>query len=317
MESRFKWLKTVSLVALCLTLLTTFAPLGQAEELVNMEFKQAPLVDVFQILGQLGGYNVLVDPSVSGHVSFALKELGVEEALDLVTRTTGYRYQLVGNTLVIASAERLKSEFGSENFTFVVIQHVGVEAAQRLVSMVVPNLKSYTDPELSLLVLYGPTSDLETARTVIREYDQKAYVPGDMVASKTLDATVEVEGEEVARRLIPVYYAAGDEIVARLQQVWPQRDFAWDDRTQNVVGYTLLSEWAAVEAFVIERDLPNFEVKGILGSADQTMVLVEYRGATTLLKAGEELNGWKLSAVVGNVAEFVRGERAFKVGMGR
>ena len=25
-----------------------------------MEFKQAPLVDVFRILGQLGGYNVLV-----------------------------------------------------------------------------------------------------------------------------------------------------------------------------------------------------------------------------------------------------------------
>ncbi len=90
-----------------------------AAEMVNMEFKQAPLVDVFQILGQLGGgYNVLVDPSVTGQVTFALSNLTVEEALDLVTRTTGYRYKLVGNTLVIGSDQRLRTEFGKEDFRF-------------------------------------------------------------------------------------------------------------------------------------------------------------------------------------------------------
>ena len=39
-----------------------------ASVVVNMEFNQAPLVDVFQILGQLGGC-VLVDPAVTGEVS--------------------------------------------------------------------------------------------------------------------------------------------------------------------------------------------------------------------------------------------------------
>lgn len=103
---KFEWTLAFTL---CLLLVMASIPApALANQVVNMEFQQAPLVDVFQILGQLGGYNVLVDPSVSGQVSFSLKDLSVEEALDLVTRTTGYRYQIIGNTMVVASQQRLK-----------------------------------------------------------------------------------------------------------------------------------------------------------------------------------------------------------------
>ena len=105
-------------------------------------------------LGQLGGYNVLVDPAVTGEVSFVLRDLTLEEALDLVTKTTGYGYELVGNTLVISTAQRLKTEFGTEDVRFVSIKHVDVQDAQRLVQLVVPGV-SYVDPELNLLVLTG------------------------------------------------------------------------------------------------------------------------------------------------------------------
>lgn len=310
MNSRWKLI-----LVLCLALVVSVSSLGSGQELVNMEFKQAPLVDVFQILGQLGGYNVLVDPSVSGQVSFSLKDLAVEEALDLVARTTGYRYQLVGNTLVIASAERLKSEFGTEDFTFVVIQHVGVDAAQRLVSMIVPGVKSYTDPALNLLVLFGPTTDLETAKLIVKQYDQKAFAPPEPVTG--VSAVSEPKPKEVASRAIPVYYGDGLEIVAALRQNWPHREFSWDEKTQNVLGQTLLAEWAEVEFFVQERDLPRFQVKGILGSADQIMVLVEFRGVTTLLKQGEALHDWTVTSVEGGDVEFSQGGQKFTVGMGR
>jgi len=169
-------------VGLILMLLTASLP-ALAGEMVNMEFKQAPLVDVFQILGQLGGYNVLVDPSVTGQVTFALKNLTVEEALDLVTRTTGYRYKLMGNTLVIGSAQRLKTEFGTEDFRFIKVEHVNVEAAQRLVSLVAPGVKTYVDHEQSLLVLFGLTSDLDVAGKILRQYDQKSFTAPDQAAT--------------------------------------------------------------------------------------------------------------------------------------
>lgn len=164
--------RLVLLVGLVLIFASASSPI-MAKEIVNMEFKQAPLVDVFQILGQLGGYNVLVDPTVQGEVTFTLKNLAVEEALDLVTRTTGYRYQLLGNTLVVGSEQRLKSEFGSQDFSFISIEHVDVKAAQGLVALVTPNVKSYVDSEQNLLILYGLTTDLELATRVLKQYDQK------------------------------------------------------------------------------------------------------------------------------------------------
>ena len=78
------------ILILCLLFAASQGVCGQAQHLLDMEFKGAPLVDVFQILGEIGGYNVLVDPSVKGHVSFYLKELTLDEALDLVARTTGF-----------------------------------------------------------------------------------------------------------------------------------------------------------------------------------------------------------------------------------
>ncbi|HHT73829.1 MAG TPA: hypothetical protein GX008_08955, partial [Firmicutes bacterium] len=118
-----------ALSMLVLLLILTATPI-LADTLVNMEFKEAPLVDVFQILGEIGGWNVLVDPSVKGNVSFVLKDLSVEEALELVTRTTGYRYKVVGNTLVVATEERLRTEFSSEEFVFIALNHVDVNSAR-------------------------------------------------------------------------------------------------------------------------------------------------------------------------------------------
>lgn len=306
-------------VAVCLILLIVLTSLAQAKELVDMEFKQAPLVDVFQILGELGGYNVLVDPSVSGNVTFALKDLEVDEALDLITRTTGYRYQLVGNTLVIASEARLKQEFESNDFAFVAVKHVGVEAAQRLVNMVVPNVRSYPDAELGLLVLYGPSSDLAVALDIIREYDQTAYVPIEptVPAVPAEPDADEPDGERIVRRVIPVRYGDGREIAAALAQLWPERDFIWDERIQSVAAYTLEEEWADVQLLVQELDLPTFVIKGILGSTDQSMVLVEYRGETSLVRQGEALYDWTLVTVQDGVAEFRQDGRSIRIGMGR
>ena len=296
------------LVVVVLVLLTI--PVG-AKEMVNMEFKQAPLVDVFQILGQLGGYNVLVDPTVQGEVTFALKNLGVEEALDLVTRTTGYRYQLVGNTLVVGSEQRLKSEFGSEDFSFISVEHVKVDAAQRLVALVTPSVKSYVDAEQNLLILYGLTTDLELAKRVLKQYDQKAFIAPDPVGSGQ-----GLHGGE-ANQTVAVFYADGPEILELVRQQWPTKEFQWDDQSQNIVGQGSKEEWAQIKSFVEERDLPKFVLRGLLGTDEQKLALVEYRGVTTLLQLGDELNHWEVLNISDGKVEFSQGQRKFTVRMGR
>lgn len=303
-----------TMIAVSLILLLVSSSLPAAAELVNMEFKQAPLVDVFQILGQLGGYNVLVDPSVSGQVTFALKDLTVEDALDLVTRTTGYRYKLMGNTLVVASDERLKTEFGSQDFRFIQVEHVGVEAAQRLVTLVIPQIKTYVDGEQNLLVLYGLSTDLEMAASIVRQYDQKSYtVP--LVPEQPIETGE--PGEKLQIGAVPVFYGDGAEILEAARRRWPLRELRFDQQTGNIMGQMSAEEWPLVEAFVIERDLPDFLLKGLLGTQGQRLALVEYKGEATLLKEGELFHDWLLCKIEDGQVEFRLNERPLIIRIGR
>ncbi len=298
-------------VGLILILLTISLP-AVAEEMVNMEFKQAPLVDVFQILGQLGGYNVLVDPSVTGQVTFALKNLTVEEALDLVTRTTGYRYKLMGNTLVIGTAQRLKTEFGTEDFRFVEIKHVQVEAAQRLVSLVAPGVKAYVDHEQGLLVLFGLTSDLDLASKILSQYDQKSFTAPEQGTGQPPQ-----KEENLISGAAPVFYGEGQDVLEAVRQRWPLREFRWDDKSNSIIGETGVEEWMQIKAFVAERDLPNFILKGLLTAKGQTSALVEYRGVAQLVHMGDVLHDWQVDKIAANQVEFSLGERKLIIRMGR
>jgi hypothetical protein len=303
---------------LVLFLTTAFAPISLAQ-VVNMEFKQAPLVDVFQILGQLGGYNVLVDPSVSGDVSFVLNDLPVEEALDLVTRTTGYRYQLMGNTLVVASESRLKTEFGTEDVSFVSVNHVEVADAQRLVTLMVPGVRSYVDADLSLVVLFGVKSDLEKAEQVLAQYDRQGGLrPAQTVPKESpVAADTKDEGDPLVSGSITPLYADSTQILDAVRSAFPHREFAWNAQVGTLTGLATAEEWEQVRLIVHDFDYPGFVVKGVLSSAEQMIALVEYQGTTTMLKTGESLHGWTVETITSNTVKFVQGSRSFTIGLGR
>ncbi|NLJ79534.1 MAG: hypothetical protein GX335_00695 [Firmicutes bacterium] len=303
------WGRLTLAVSIVLILGAVFTP-ARAEEVVNMEFKEAPLTDVFRLLGQIGGYNVLVDPSVTGQVSFVLNNLTVKEALDLVTKTTGYRYEVVGTTLVVGSSERLKTAFGSEDFVFVPIRHVEVEEAQRLVSLTVPAVKSYVDGERGLLVLFGFSADLELAQAVVKQYDQEtsAQVVSDQPAET---------GRELSTRSAAVLYGRGPAILEMAQRLLPQRELAWDQAAQSIIGVTTSQEWLQVLELVQAEDLPNFVLKGLLKTGIENLALIEYEGSTELLELGDSFHGWELTAVLERSVEFKQNDRVFTVRMGR
>lgn len=308
-----RW-KSVIICSFVLVLVCGFSPvLGQ--ERVNMEFKQAPLVDVFQILGQLGGYNVLVDPSVSGEASFTLNDLQVEEALDLVTRTTGYRYKLLGKTLVIASENRLKSEFGTEDFSFVSIKNVDVQSAKNLVAMIVPSVRTYVDQELDLIVLFGLTTDLSLAEQVIKQYDRQGVSLAPVVTTPVLTNDSEEDG--LNRFLVSVNYADGNRVLELMKRQFPEREFSWDENLRQLTGITTDEEWEMVTTLVTDNDYPDFKVKGILSNKDSTVVLVEHENVTRSLKLGDSLLGWQLTAINDGVMEFSQDDLKFTSWIGR
>ncbi|NMB38675.1 MAG: hypothetical protein GX994_03765 [Firmicutes bacterium] len=282
-----------------------------ADEEIDMEFKNAPLVDVFHVLGELAGYNVLIDPTVTGTVSFYLKDLGVQQALDLLARTTGYSYQIVDNTLVIASDEKLKREFIGTEFIFLILDNISVDTAVDLVNIIVPDVKTFTDVDYNVIVIYGAASEVTTAKKLLEQYDaiSKGY-------------TFNIDGinndvQELSTQSIPVNWADGEEILRFLQQYWPNRQFSWNEQLRLLTGTTTTAEWDEIVIIIAEKDIPNFVVKGIITSSGKNLVLVEYRGSTTLVEQGQSFVGWTLTDITNRKARFVQGERNFVIEMGR
>lgn len=304
MNSRRKLVFIVGLV-----LIMASASSALASSILNMEFEDAPLPNIFKVIGQSGGYNVLVDPSVSGEFSFVLKNMSVTEALDLVTRTTGYRYRLLGNTLIIGTEDRLKSEFGTEDVIFALVENVPVEKAAQMVDLMVPSVTTYVDEDVNLLVLFGLSTDLKFAQELLVQYDQKAFISPDPWAETT-------GGERLVMRFARVQYAGAD-MVDYAQALLPSRDFRYDAKTKNLSAMTTADEWKRVEQLILEKDFPDFVLKGLVSEVKPISALVEYEGKITIVKTGEFYHGWEVKEIKNTGVEFSQGERSFTVRIGR
>jgi type II secretory pathway component GspD/PulD (secretin) len=76
---------------------------------VTVDFVGAEIADVLKALSLQTQTNIVTSPEVKGTVTVSLTGVGVEEALDLITRLSGYRYTKLGNTYVVATAQGLQN----------------------------------------------------------------------------------------------------------------------------------------------------------------------------------------------------------------
>ncbi|HKM17417.1 MAG: hypothetical protein GX228_05045 [Firmicutes bacterium] len=281
---------------------------GLAEAVLDMDFKEAPLGDVFQVLGELAGYNVLIDPSVTGTISFYLKELTVTEALDLLIQVSGYDYRIVNNTLVVASKARLDERFQSQDSAFVALKNVSAQDASRLLAIVVPGVKTYIDPELNILFLFGTVGELDYATGILEKYD--SIRSGSVQLEQASDPNL-------INQRIYIEHGNGLEILGILQRAFPSRQFAWDAGLRILSGVASEAEWQEIHIIVGAKDHPAFILKGLVRSSDRTLILIEYEGRTQLMQPGDSSMGWTLQRVVDKQVVFVKDDRSFTLEMGR
>mgnify|MGYP003876966927 CR=1 FL=1 len=278
-----------------------------AQTVIDMDFKDAPLSDIFQILGELAGYNVLVDPSVTGQVSFYLKDLTVNEALELLTQATGYGYRIVNNTLVVASPERLAQRFPSNESAFVVLRNVSAADAIRLLGVIVPNVQTYMDQDLNIIVLFGSASEVSYAKEILHQYD-----------SMGLDLEVAApEAGSFVKRSIYIEYADGLAILGILQRTFPARQFTWDNELRLLFGSATEAEWEQIQIIVAAKDHPAFILKGIVRGAERVLALIEYAGQTILMQPGDSLLEWTIQKIVDKQVIFAKDGLSFSLEMGR
>ncbi|MCH8274129.1 MAG: secretin and TonB N-terminal domain-containing protein [Armatimonadetes bacterium] len=85
-----------------------FAPVSDpAKRRVSLEFEMTELVLIVKALVEQAGANIVTASDVTGVLTVSLRDVTVEEALDLITKLTGFRYARIDNTFVIGTADFL------------------------------------------------------------------------------------------------------------------------------------------------------------------------------------------------------------------
>ncbi len=105
--------------ALLLSLAMAWAPARGATppRLISLDAEDAYLPSVLKILAEKGGLNIITGPGVTGgRISIHMKDVPVDQAVNLVVRAAGLAYERVGNSVLVAEPDALKEETGLSSY---------------------------------------------------------------------------------------------------------------------------------------------------------------------------------------------------------
>ncbi len=77
------------------------------KRITSLEFDKADVSLIIKALTEQTGANIVTAPTVTGTLTVSLRDVTVEDALDLITKLTNFRYAKIGNTYVVGDAEFL------------------------------------------------------------------------------------------------------------------------------------------------------------------------------------------------------------------
>ncbi len=106
--------------ALLLALGLVICPLSAQSDLkgrVTLDAEDAYLPSVLKILAEKGDLNIITGAGVSAvRISIHMKDVPIEQAVNLVVRAAGLAYERIGNSILVAEARSLKEETGLSSY---------------------------------------------------------------------------------------------------------------------------------------------------------------------------------------------------------
>ncbi len=79
-------------------------------DLVNLDFKEGDILDIFRLFSDISGLNIVVNPGVSGKVTLKLNQVPWDQALDLILKANNLGYTRQDNVIRIARLTDLQKE---------------------------------------------------------------------------------------------------------------------------------------------------------------------------------------------------------------
>ena len=161
------------------------------QKMVTIDAEDAFLPSILAILAQESGYNIVTGPGVNKEerVSVHLKDTPIEQAMNLVVRAAGLSYELVGNSFLVASADKLKAEVGLTSYVIALQYSSAAEVAKMLQDF---NAKVQVDTAGNKLLVITSAKVISEIERVVTAVDR----PSLQIMLEATLIEVAVEDEE-------------------------------------------------------------------------------------------------------------------------
>src|SRR6185436_16239538 len=88
-----------------------------APRTISLDAEDAYIPSVLKILAEKGGLNIITGPGVTNErISIHMKDVPVDQAVNLVVRAAGLAYERIGNSVLVADEKSLKDETGLSSY---------------------------------------------------------------------------------------------------------------------------------------------------------------------------------------------------------
>ena len=112
-----RWVSGMLGLAIALMLLVPGSVSLAADKLITLDAEDAYLPTVLKILAEKGDLNIITGPGVAaGRLSIHMKNVPIDQAVNLVVRAAGLVYERIGNSILVADAKTLKEETGLSSY---------------------------------------------------------------------------------------------------------------------------------------------------------------------------------------------------------
>ncbi len=113
-------------------------PAVNPNDIISLDLRDVDIRDFFRLIHEVSGLNVVLDPSVRGTLTIALKDVPWEQALDVVLQNNQLGKELEGNVLRITTLKSLEDE-QTQRRKILEAKRAEEEAAQRQTFVRIPN----------------------------------------------------------------------------------------------------------------------------------------------------------------------------------
>ncbi len=204
-----------------------------SQGLINLELRNAQIVDVIAALAKLANVNVVTDSSVKGTITVRLINVTFEDALRLVLEPNGLAYATVGPNIIVATKEKLArpvlrqyqvANMQASGFASQYLPLVGLKKEQVVVddgtnSLLVVGSVEDQAKIADLLARVDSPAERSVTRVIKMNYlDATTFV--DLLAARLPDTAKAAKTDKASNSLVLTASAGQMQIIdALLQQV--------------------------------------------------------------------------------------------------